>query len=405
MGVGLFGVSPYEVDCATYEQGNQMNSAPRQGFVRRLFAAMALTVVAIPCVAGPIHAGWSVGAARDGYGTILYTADSGGTWTRQGTPGEIADVELTGVHAVDARTAWVVGIGDGSRASIYGTDDAGASWQAYGPTWAPTADLTKVHSPDGERIWAVGSGTILHSADGGASWVDQVPAGHANHFFQGVFSPDGQTVWATGYDQTNRGLILKSEDGGRTWTEQGPSGPLLPLLGVSAVNLDVAWVVGREGTILHTRDGGATWAWQPAASGGFLDVNEVDALTESAAWVAFDAGVQWTLNGGAAWETSQDRKTLLATMGISAASTDEAWWSVYAANPQGGTLGQIWHTRDGGETWTQQGGDDLPGLWTISLVPVPVPAPLTLITLGAAALVLMRRRSAPRVCLNANEVP
>ena len=46
------------------------------------------------------YAGWTVGAAWNGCGTILRTTDSGKTWTRQGA-GQIADVDLFGVCAVD----------------------------------------------------------------------------------------------------------------------------------------------------------------------------------------------------------------------------------------------------------------------------------------------------------------
>ena len=61
--------------------------------------------------AGPesYYAGWAVGNAwNDGYGTILRSSDSGNTWSRQGV-GQIADVSLGSVVAVNPTTAWVVG--------------------------------------------------------------------------------------------------------------------------------------------------------------------------------------------------------------------------------------------------------------------------------------------------------
>ena len=54
---------------------------------------------------------------------------------------------------------------------------------------------------------------------------------------------------------------------------------------------------------------------------------------------------------------------------ISAVSADEAW----ASHAFYG--GGIYHTTDGGITWTiidQLNGEDLPGLWTISFATLPI---------------------------------
>jgi len=64
------------------------------------------------------YAGWAVGNRINGYGTVMRTTDSGTNWPRQGA-GQIADVNLYGVTAVDASTAWTVGDPDGGYASIY----------------------------------------------------------------------------------------------------------------------------------------------------------------------------------------------------------------------------------------------------------------------------------------------
>lgn len=66
----------------------------------------------------------------------------------------------------------------------------------------------------------------------------------------------------------------------------------------------------------------------------------------------------------------------MAYMGVCAVSGQEAWAS-HAAG-----FGGIYHTTDGGNTWTQithLGGEDLPGLWTISFATQPIPEPSTLL--------------------------
>jgi photosystem II stability/assembly factor-like uncharacterized protein len=85
----------------------------------------------------PIYAGWG-DSWDDGsgtkYGTILRSTDSGETWTRQGL-GQIADVDMEGVFAVDPYTAWVVGGSDDGYATIYHTTDGGITWQRKGSAY------------------------------------------------------------------------------------------------------------------------------------------------------------------------------------------------------------------------------------------------------------------------------
>jgi photosystem II stability/assembly factor-like uncharacterized protein len=71
-----------------------------------------------------------VGDSADGYGTILHTTDSGNTWVRQGKAGEVPDVGLRSVSAVDEANAWVVG-----ENVILRTRDGGEHWvQQSAPT-------------------------------------------------------------------------------------------------------------------------------------------------------------------------------------------------------------------------------------------------------------------------------
>ena len=93
----------------------------------RSFAIGVLLACGASSEAAPYYAGWTVGSIWDGYGTILRSTDSGNTWTRQGA-GQIANVNVGGVFAVDPYTAWVVGDSDGGYATIYHTTDGGSTW-------------------------------------------------------------------------------------------------------------------------------------------------------------------------------------------------------------------------------------------------------------------------------------
>lgn len=169
---------------------------------------------------------WAIPGGDPGeeYGTILRSTDSGETWTRQGA-GQIANVNLRGVFAVDPYTAWAVGWPDSGYATIYHTTDGGTTWERKGssdpasPDYVPNGGLAKVHAA-GDDVWAVGNpGVILHTSDGGATWTNHIPAGYENTPLQGVYTLDGKTVWATGADEEdNHAVILKTTDAGLNWT-------------------------------------------------------------------------------------------------------------------------------------------------------------------------------------------
>ena len=346
----------------------------------------------------PIYAGWTVGDSWDDgsgtkYGTILRSIDSGETWTRQGA-GQIADVNMSGVFAVDPYTAWVVGSPDSGYGTIYHTTDGGNTWERKGSSnpasadYVPDVDIQKVHAV-GDDVWAVGGGPgspaiILHTSDGGETWTNHIPAWYEGNDLQGVYVVDSNTVWATGGtrgtgvpEDEEYGIILKTIDGGQTWTSYHVDLVDIKefdfILGISAADADTAWAVGGGGyVLLKTIDGGTNWTQQSNGVGGPGDLNEVYAVNTSRVWVAADTLIYWTTNGGESWENSIDHglpSGALAVMGISAVSAQEAWGSHAFYS------GSIYHTTDGGNTWTtikQLDREDLPGLWNISFATQPI---------------------------------
>ncbi len=342
---------------------------------------------------GAAYAGWAVGNAWDGYGTILRSTDSGASWSRQGV-GQLAGVKMESVVAVNPNTAWVVGDMAGGYATIYHTTDGGLTWDRKGSAaQVPNTSLFKVTAFGDNNIWAVGPGTILHSADGGATWANQIPVGYEGVHLQGVHTPDGINVWATGSPLNgDHATILKSGDGGLNWTRQkGGDVPLLDhILGVSAVNADTAWVMGgtvgaQEWMVQKTSNGGLTWTQQ---NSGQNDGNNIYAVDLSTIWAVSDYTIQWTVDGGANWSGSSSQ---YYTMGISAVDSLQAW---AVSNEQYGT---IFHTIDGGTSWaklTHLGGEALPGLENVSFSTeaIPEPSSAVLLAIGLAAMTGRSRR-------------
>jgi photosystem II stability/assembly factor-like uncharacterized protein len=346
------------------------------------------------------YAGWTVGAPWHGYGTILRSSDSGNSWSRQGF-GQIANVDLESVAAVNRYSAWVVGEASDGYATIYHTSDGGGTWSRMGSVAdVPNATLDKVYALNDSNVWAVGSGTIIHTTDGGATWSNQLPAGYESTHLQGVFALDATNVWVTGGTNASYATILKSSDAGASWIQQsgGDVTNANHLLGISAADAQTAWAVGGTGDryiALRTTDGGATWTEQAGLIGSY-DANEVCAVSTSVVWTACDRSLYRSTDGGASWVGAWAGDY---TVGLSAVNDLEAWGARALYN------GTIYHTSDGGTNWAQinqLGGENLPGLKAISFasqaIPEPSPFMLCLGCLGIGVFWLRRRRQAGASC-------
>ena len=89
-----------------------------------------------------------------------------------------------------------------------------------------------------------------------------------------------------------------------TWSRV--EGVTVRLRGVSAVSSEVAWASGAEGTVLRTTDGGRTWHRRPVPGTGALDFRDVDAVSAATAHVLSigpgDASrIYHTEDGGTTW--------------------------------------------------------------------------------------------------------
>lgn len=334
---------------------------------------------------GAEYAGWAVGMpSAAGLPTILRSIDSGASWTRQATNGQVVTMPMYGVTAVDPQTAWVVGESDG-YATIYHTTNGGLIWNRMGSAaQVPNVGLQKVATFGDNRIWAVGIGAILHSRDGGATWTNQVPAGYATNQFQGIASPDGVNVWVTGNSVGGYATILRSTNGGTSWIRQSGSTNdvqlLQRILDISAVNSNNAWAIGADNPgangwyVLSTTNGGVTWTQQ---SHGNYDGNGIHAVDASTIWAVTDNNTTWSTNGGATWNVTSSQPY---TMGISAVDAQQAW--AVSAQMTGG-IGAIQWTTNGGVTWasqTQVDGESIPALFTVSFASTPIGWPLLSVT-------------------------
>jgi len=217
------------------------------------------------------HSGWVVG----NNGTIMATGDGGSTWTSQvsGTTSALNDVCFT-----DSENGWIVG----RYNTIIHTNDGGNNWivdSAGGNLY-----LSSVCFVDPFNGWiAGGGGTILHTADGGLTWEDQYTGGSG---FSSIYFTDLNNGWVVG----GHGCRYRTTDGGSTWIYKGKSAPSLATSSLESVYFTdpmngwaVGWTSGGpfgspSGILfMSTNDGGINWEDVPfPTSSGLYGITAVD---------------------------------------------------------------------------------------------------------------------------------
>jgi photosystem II stability/assembly factor-like uncharacterized protein len=140
------------------------------------------------------------------------------------------------------------------------------------------------------------------------------------------------------------------------------SGVTARLRGVSAVSDRVAWASGTNGTVLRTGDGGATWQQLPVPDAEKLDFRDVDATSDTAAYVlSIGSGaasrIYKTTDAGAHWQlqfTNDDPKAFFDAMAF--------WDADHGLAMSDSVDGRfvILVTRDGGRTWARVPQEKLP---------------------------------------------
>ena len=270
-------------------------------------------------------------------GTWARTTNGGATW-RAGVVAGADTLQFRDVHALDARTAWLLAAGTGELSRIYRTDDAGATWSLQWTNPEPEGFYDCLDFWDARRGLAYGDavdGTlrILVTDDGGSSWrlvPDQAlpPAllGEGGFAASGLCvetGPDGRAWIAAGNTTATR--IFLTDDHGRSWRAVEVPVEAGEGAGLTAISMVDARRGVAFGGVLHapdehtrtaarTDDGGATWSPLPplsfpgAAYGGLVVPG-----TDGRGLVAVGpGGAAASVDGGASWITLDER----------------AWWAV-----------------------------------------------------------------------------
>ena len=285
--------------------------------------------------------------------TVLRTVDGGATWQKLSVTSD--QLDFRDVDAIDAKTAYILSIGNGPTSRIYKTSDAGASWQLQFKNEDPKAFYDAMAFWDATHGIAIGDSIdgqfcILTTVNG-RDWIRVPPSSLPNALEnEGAFAASGSNIalvgkthaWiATGAAAKSR--VLRTRNAGRTWQVTDTplkSGPSMGIFSIAFRDATHGIVVGGDYTketeavdnAAVTTDGGATWrlirglsgyrsavayvpgtkaivavgpsgadysendgeTWTPISGPGFDTLSFVPGMRKSSA-VAFAAGVRGTM--------------------------------------------------------------------------------------------------------------
>jgi photosystem II stability/assembly factor-like uncharacterized protein len=260
--------------------------------------------------------------------TVLRTTDGGATWKKLDVTTDKLD--LRDIDAIDARTAYVLAIGNGDASRIYKTTDAGATWTLQFKNEEAQAFYDAMSFWDADHGIVIGDSIagrfcVLTTDDGGRTWnripAASLPAALPN---EGAFAASGTNIalwgsshaWiATGGAAKSR--VLRTADRGRTWNIAE-----VPLAaGSSTGAFSVAFrdrlhgvIVGGDYTkeseamnnIAVTRDGGITWFLSKGLSGYRSVVAYVPSARKTKTLVAIGpAGIDFSSDDGETWQRAK----------------------------------------------------------------------------------------------------
>ena len=193
--------------------------APR---MRRIAAGIvALSVALASCTRAPAP-------------TVRFLEARGMDWMEEEASRTGVGLELTGIQAIDGRTAFLfgaLGVPPGTlRSVLLRTADGGATWQEA-MTAVPGSETLYVVFADAERGWALvawtvegpGDVVLYRSDDAGRTWakVADIPARPWSYPLSMTFTDSSNGEIGMSYEDADGELagaeILVTTDGGGTW--------------------------------------------------------------------------------------------------------------------------------------------------------------------------------------------
>ena len=269
---------------------------------------------------------WVTGSEDStGYGMILYSADGGETWVRQGQGSTaLQGIDVGDIWALDENNVWATG----SNNVILRTINGGQTWtQVPAPANKANIVLMSISIVNNTNIWISGdNGTVYNSTDDGSTWTMFDTSFFHNGLMQGIWAISPEKIYVVGGigSGAERGFIGYTFDGGTTWDSVFPANNYNKhqWIGVTASGNTIV-VYGGQSHYMVSTDSGTTWKNDsvPGAGGGGhpADINHLIMLNSQTWWGVFDEGhICLTTDGGSTWTVQKTDQGYFYMVGIDA---------------------------------------------------------------------------------------
>ncbi len=308
----------------------------------------------------------------------------------EGSPEDL----IRNMYFTNENEGWAIGAGG----TLFTTTNGGAKWDKVFLDEVKDVDvytdLWHVTFTDDKNGWICGdllrgSAIVLHTADGGKTWARQNTGASVGLY--SIFFIDDKNGCAVGGNET----LLMTNNGGSKWTiiKGGSAAPNIEssnpaLMDVQFVTPQKGWIVGATGLITATTDGGKTWV--PQKSNTENNLFAVNFVNENVGWAVGESGIiVKTTDGGKTWTQIH----AVSPSGGSKKDRSESWlYDVnFISELDGFIVGEfstIFHTIDGGKTWTMSSIINQKGLDNIELRAVSFPKPNVAFAGGAFGMIL-----------------
>jgi photosystem II stability/assembly factor-like uncharacterized protein len=191
--------------------------------------------------------------------------------------------------------------------------------------------------------WVVGqNGTLLKTSDSGNTWNQQLlPAEITGRHFNGIYFINENQGYAVG----NSGTVIYTSNGGTAWNRQNTQ-TSENLQDVFFYNAQKGWSLGNFGSYQYTLDGGETWIkGTPFSNTSMNSIHFVDSLYGWAGGSTINfTRMYHTQDGGITWTLQKEisRSGGNSTVKVQFVNRTHGWFS---------DGDEILYTTDGGSSW------------------------------------------------------
>jgi photosystem II stability/assembly factor-like uncharacterized protein len=235
--------------------------------------------------------------------------------------------------------------------------DLGSTWHTYTTANGLGSNYVISLAVSGSTAYAMTNGGLSISTNGGAFWTNvatpvNLPASSFTHV-----AASGANVYIAGPNN-----VAKSSDYGKTWSAVSiPGAPVG--IGPQCIAVENSIVcIGTSYGLYVSNDGGSTWSLKTQSNG--IDGRLIYTVTISGGTIYVgdqnsnlqNDGLAISTDGGSTWKNIGNTNGLKGTyvfgplvLGIAASGRN-----IYVS-----TISGLWHSPDGGQTWSSYTGDSI----------------------------------------------